>query len=147
MNKKRVAWLAVGFVALAASGYVVFRDYLPPATPRATARRLTGLAVPRNSVVDEFKEEWTRLGTEGRVTVKLRIEPERFDQLLEQARQKGFISLPVRKGPTTYGALERFAVPSASGLYLVDDKPGEKSLIIIVLDRRTYTLIVEQTVM
>jgi hypothetical protein len=80
MNRK--VPLSIGFVVVIL-GLFAWRnsDHLPPRRPYKIARVVSGLPVPKDARVLEFRDEWSENG-DGIVKIVLQLTPAQFEDLI-----------------------------------------------------------------
>lgn len=97
--------------------YIVNIDRLPPRTPFKVARLVSGLPVPNNVDVLEFKEEWVDFNGNGFSFIVLSLDRDEFNRLYEKSLDEGYKDLPITE--SIYGPLKDISLRKNKGRYKV----------------------------
>lgn len=123
--KKRIILITICAIALVGI-YAIFRDSLPPRTPTKVARLVSGLSIPRDASVLEFKDQWNDFNGNGFSLVILGLEAEEFDKIYQQAQSLHYKKLPIEEN--IYGPLKDMSEKGVVGLYNIQiDHEGSMS--------------------
>jgi hypothetical protein len=121
MNKRIL--IIVSLIAIAfMTSYVIWMDNLPPRTPQKVARIVSGLSIPRDAKIMEFKDEWNKFNGNGFSFITLHLDDESFNKIYQESKSLHFDQLPLND--SIYGPLKDFANSKVSGFYKIeiDDK-------------------------
>ena len=90
-------WLIIGilFCVVASIGYYIFSDHLPPRTPLKIARLRSGLDIPKEAQLADYKEVYAFNG-EGEIYVKFKIDDTNVDNIIMQCKKKNYKKLTVK---------------------------------------------------
>jgi hypothetical protein len=133
--------VVVGLLLVVTIAYIGWSDHLPPDSPLKHARRVAGLPIPSEAVV-ENTDEPHGLIPNSYFNATFRLTPKQFQALEQSAEESGYHRMPV---VPTDAALHQFLAAhsgaASSGWYLVESR-GERYRFII-LDARQLTLYVQ----
>lgn len=92
--KKRM-WLIIGSISvLVIVGYYAFYDHLLPRTPLKIARNQSGLDIPNDIQIVNFKEEYSFNG-EGFIYVLLKLDEKNMNSIIEKCIKQKYIKLNI----------------------------------------------------
>jgi hypothetical protein len=111
--------------------------------PHRLVADISGLEVPRDAVVLEYREKWNRFQGDGYAAVTLQLQEPEFVALAAQATRLGYHRF-YSGGPRPEGLFERDTVPE--GLYRVLRKRGQRTEA-TVLDTRRRRILVRLTLL
>ncbi|REG74751.1 hypothetical protein [Algoriphagus antarcticus] len=120
--KKRII-ITISLVGLALMiSYVIWIDNLPPRTPQKVARIVSGLSIPRDAEILEFKDEWNNFNGDGFSLIILHLDNESFNNIYQESKLLQFDQLPLND--SIYGPLKDFANREVNGFYkiIIHDK-------------------------
>lgn len=89
-------WLIIGsiFCVVAAIGYYMFYDNLPPRTPLKIARVRSRLDISKKAQVIDFNEVYSSTG-EGEIYVLLKMDETTIENIVQKCKQKNYKKLTV----------------------------------------------------
>lgn len=141
MRRRRL--LIVVLLVVAGLGFLAWRnaDRLPPRRPYKVARVVSGLPVPRDSRVLEFRDQWGGMTGDGEVKLVLQLTPAQFERVRGPAGARGYRELGS-------GGADRQVVASlvgqpVTGMYRLSGS-ADADYELVVLDpgtRRMYVLL------
>lgn len=93
--KKRM-WLIIGsiFFVIVIVVYYSFYDHLPPRTPLKIARVQSGLDIPKDVQVADFKEEYSFSG-EGFIYVLIRLDEKTMNNIIQKCIKEKYSKLTI----------------------------------------------------
>ena len=123
--KKKIAALGAIILAVIAV-YIFYQDSLPPRTPHKVARLISGLSIPDDSRVIEFKDQWNDLNGNGFSFIVIQLDDKSFNKIYQEARESDYKALPITEG--VYGPLKDISKKKVAGIYKVNfDDEATKS--------------------
>ena len=133
---------ALALLLLLGAGYVVFRDHLPPQTALASARAISGLALPGGTTIVSIE----RIGFDGPrgdgiVTVVVRLPADAFDRIAAEAARAGY--RPLHDAPEAGSTFLDHPIGS-EGWYRQDRVDESGSSRTVVLDAGSHTILMRQ---
>lgn len=135
MKQRHVCLLAAGVLLVVAG----CRD------PHLTARRVSRLDIPLQSRILSHSDDWERLGSESDFRAQLQVDSLEFQQLVAEAKAKGFKPLPASPG-NSFTILAPYVSSSARGWYWVQTRRGDRDFTVVILDATTLRVIIEDSV-
>jgi hypothetical protein len=108
-----LAILAIAIVTI----YITFKDSLPPRTPQKVSRLISGLSIPRDAKVVEFKDQWNDFNGNGFAFIVLSLEEESFNKIYQEAKSLHFKTLPIKEN--IFGPLNDFSEKKTNGIYKI----------------------------
>lgn len=125
--------------------YVLFRDSLPPRTPLKVARLISGLSIPGDVKVIEFKDQWNDFNGNGFSLIVLRLDDKSFDKIYREAKSIDYRELPINEN--IYGPLKNISENTKKGIYKVQiDDESSMSFEATLLSEDDNNIIVYFTV-
>jgi hypothetical protein len=93
---KKGMWLIIGSIlcVIIGIGYYIFYDNLPPRTPLKIARLRSGLDIPREMKIADFKEVYSSTG-EGEIYVLLKMDETTLENIVQKCKQGNYKKLTV----------------------------------------------------
>lgn len=138
--KKGSVILAICATALVGV-YAIYSDSLPPRTPGKVARLVSGLSIPRDAKVLEFKDQWNEFNGNGFSLIVLGLEEREFSKVYQDAKLLHFKTMPIKEN--IYGPLKDISESGIVGLYNIKiDNEASMSFSGTVLNEVNKTIIV-----
>jgi hypothetical protein len=124
MRTKKIIILGLLAITIITILYVLLIDSLPPRTPQKVARLISGLSIPHNAKVLEFKDEWNDFNGNGFSFVILSLNEDSFNKIYHEAISLQFKSLPIKEA--IYGPLNNLCGRKTDGIYKIqiDSRAG-----------------------
>ncbi|PZX56804.1 hypothetical protein [Algoriphagus chordae] len=116
--KNRILIFPVLLVIALLITYMVYIDNLPPRTPQKVARIISGLSIPRDAEILEFKDEWNNFNGDGFSFIVLQLDNESFKEVYQESKSLQFDHLPL--SDSIHGPLKDFSNKNKVGLYKVE---------------------------
>ena len=116
--KNRILIFPVMVVIALLITYMLCVDNLPPRTPQKVARIISGLSIPRDAEILEFKDEWNNFNGDGFSFIVLQLDDESFKEVYQESKSLQFDHLPL--SDSIHGPLKDFWNKNKVGLYKVE---------------------------
>src|SRR5258708_38297676 len=114
---KKTAMVAGVLILTLIGVYKFYEDSLPPRTPQKVARLISGLSIPYDSKVVEFKERWNDFNGNGYAYIVLSLTKEAFNRIYQEGEENEYKELPITEN--IYGPLSEISEVKNSGIYRV----------------------------
>jgi hypothetical protein len=119
--------------------WIAFQDWLPPSSPQKSARRVTGLSIPRKAEVVAYSESDGLFGGYS-LSVRLKVDSAVFQKLAEEARNQGYRPLPMKADTAI---VPRYSASTASGWYRDKSDFQRQTYVLVILDAKDRTILVK----
>ena len=140
MNKRIFIIISCITIALI-TFYLIMIDSLPPRTPQKIARIVSGLSIPRDADILEFKDEWSSFNGNGFTFCVLRLDSKSFNRIYQESKSLRFEALPLND--SIYGPLRVFSDGKLSGLYKIEiDEKNSMSFSGTIICKESNTIAV-----
>ena len=137
--KKSYYILFLGLVLLPLA-YLIFPNQLPPRTPLKVARLISGLEISKEIEVEMIQDDWA-LNGDGTTYVKARLTDRELSELIRQATQKDYKSLPLPHKNIPVGIAD-----GINGYYFLElnkDDSRDYTLTVIDSDKKEITVYID----
>lgn len=115
--KKTILTIVGSLVILLAIIYIIYKDSLPPRTGHKVARLISGLSIPADAKIVDFKDQWNEFNGNGFSFVVLSLDEESFNKIYQEAKSSHYKPLPITE--EIYGPLKEISENKKKGIYKV----------------------------
>jgi hypothetical protein len=115
--KNKISLIGLLVIAIMVILYIINKDSLPPRTPHKVARLISGLSIPDDSKVLEFKDQWSNFNGNGYSYIVIRLDNNSFEKIYKEANEGDYRNLPIVED--IYGPLKTVSDKQTVGVYKV----------------------------